>query len=87
VQRAEGKADDALRTLDAAPAAGFEAAFEEVRGDIAADRGDRTAALRHYTAAAAGIADGLVNREALELKVTALGGTLPEPAPAAGVRP
>lgn len=87
VQRAEGKADEALRTLDAAPAGGFEAAFEEVRGDIAADRGDRAAALRHYATAAAGIADGLVNREALELKVTALGGTLPEPAPAAGARP
>jgi len=87
VQRAEGKADEAIKTLDAGPAAGFEAAFAELRGDIAADKGDSAQALKHYLAAAAGIADGLVNREALELKVTALGGTLPEPAPAAGVRP
>ena len=92
VQRAEGHADAALKTLSAEPAQGFEAAFAEVRGDIAADKGDRAGALKAYQEAEAGAADDLVNREVLELKITALGGTpaadkVPAAAPAAGVSP
>lgn len=75
VQRAEGHADAALKTLSAEPGQGFEAAFAEVRGDIAADRGDRDAALKAYQAAEAGAAEELVNREVLDLKIAALGGT------------
>lgn len=84
VQRAEGKAALALKTLDAGPALGFESAFAELRGDIAADRGDRGAAVKYYTAAASGIADGLVSRDALDMKLTAFGAALPADATAGG---
>ena len=92
VQRAEGHADAALKTLDAEPARGFDAAFAELRGDIAADKGDAAAALKAYQAAERVAADDLVNREVLELKIAALGGTpagdkAPADAPSAGVQP
>lgn len=75
VQRAQGHPDEALKTLAAEPALGFEAAYAELRGDIAADRGDREAALKAYQAAEAGSNDDLVSHEVLDLKITALGGT------------
>ncbi len=78
VQRAEGHPDAALKTLDAAPALGFAAAFAEVRGDIALDRGDRAEALKQYLAAAAVVGDGLVNHDVLDLKITSLGGSSPK---------
>lgn len=91
VQRAAGHADAALKTLDAEPARGFAAAFAELRGDIALDRGDRDAALKAYQAAEAGTHEELVNRELLDLKIAALGGTVAadpaEPAATGAVKP
>ena len=75
VQRAEGHPDVALKTLAAEPASGFAAAYAEVRGDIAADRGDSALALKEYQAAEAGAGDDLVNHDVLDLKIIALGGT------------
>jgi predicted negative regulator of RcsB-dependent stress response len=67
--------DDALRVL---------ARYRLARVQRAADRGDRGAAVKFYTTAAGGIADGLVSREALEMKLTALGAALPADATAGG---
>lgn len=83
VERALGKPEEAAKVMDSGPAGGFEAAFAELKGDLAADKGDRAGALKFYTSAAAGVGEGLVNRESLDLKMTALGGSLPaEPSPA-----
>ena len=84
IQRAEGHVDAAEKTLAAGPGGGFEAAFAELKGDMAADRGDKAAALAAYKVAQAGEADGLVNRDVLELKIAALGG---EPAADAATAP
>lgn len=83
VQRAEGHPDDAIKTLSGEAPFGFAAAFAELRGDIAADRGDSAQALKAYQEAETAGTDGVVNREQLELKIAALGGTpADEPKPA-----
>jgi predicted negative regulator of RcsB-dependent stress response len=51
VQLAQGKADDALKTLDAAKPGAFAARYAEVRGDALLAKGDRDGALKAYRAA------------------------------------
>jgi predicted negative regulator of RcsB-dependent stress response len=48
VQLALGKADDALKTLDAGKPGAFAARYAEVRGDALLAKGDRDAALKAY---------------------------------------
>ena len=48
VQLAQGKADDALKTLDAAKPGAFAARYVEVRGDALLAKGDRDGALKAY---------------------------------------
>ncbi len=51
VQIAQGKPDDAIKTLGTGDAGAFQSAFSEVRGDALQAKGDATAALREYEAA------------------------------------
>lgn len=51
VQLAQGKPDDALKTLNAVDPGAFAARYAQVRGDIFMAKGDRTAALKEYRAA------------------------------------
>jgi predicted negative regulator of RcsB-dependent stress response len=48
VQLAQGKADEALKTLDAAKPGAFAARYAEVRGDALLAKGDRDGALKAY---------------------------------------
>lgn len=71
VQIAQGKPDDAIKTLDAVDAGAFKARFAEVRGDALLAKGDRNGALEQYRAARAGGAD-TVDGELLDLKINEL---------------
>jgi predicted negative regulator of RcsB-dependent stress response len=71
VQIAQGKPDDAIKTLDAVDAGAFKARFAEVRGDALLAKGDRKGALEQYRAARAGGAD-TVDGELLDLKINEL---------------
>jgi predicted negative regulator of RcsB-dependent stress response len=77
VQRAQGNADAALATLNAAQPGGFAPAFAEVRGDLLYDKGDRAAALAAYREAAAAEAAGLVDAELVQLKIDEVSGSAP----------
>jgi len=48
VQLAQGKADEALKTLDAVNPGAFAARYAEVRGDVLLAKGDRDGALKAY---------------------------------------
>jgi len=48
VQLAQGKADEALKTLDAVKPGAFAARYAEVRGDALLSKGDREGALKAY---------------------------------------
>ncbi len=71
VQLAQGKPDDAIKTLDAVPAGAFSARFAEVRGDALLAKGDREGALKQYREARASGAD-TVDPELLDLKINEL---------------
>jgi predicted negative regulator of RcsB-dependent stress response len=68
VQLAQGKADDALKTLDAAKPGAFEARYAEVRGDALLSKGDRDGALKAYREARASGASTL-DTGLLDLKI------------------
>lgn len=71
VQLAQGKPDDAIKTLDAGPAGAFSARYAEVRGDALLAKGDRDGALKQYRDARANGAD-TVDAELLDLKINEL---------------
>jgi predicted negative regulator of RcsB-dependent stress response len=74
VQRAEGKPDDALATLAAAPSGAAQAAaLAEVRGDVLRDKGDQAGALAAYQVALAAPPEAGVNRALIALKSADLG--------------
>ena len=54
VQLSQGKADDALKTLDAVTPGAFAARYAEVRGDVLLAKGDRDGALKAYREARSG---------------------------------
>ncbi len=68
VQLAQGKADDALKTLDAAKPGAFAARYAEVRGDALLAKGDRAGALKAYREARGGTA-GTLDNGLLDLKI------------------
>ncbi len=74
VQVDEGQADEALKTLSAAPPPGFESLYESLRGDIHLVQNKRTEARTAYRAAL-DKADpkDLAMRQQLQLKIDALG--------------
>jgi predicted negative regulator of RcsB-dependent stress response len=71
VQLAQGKPDDAIKTLDAVPAGAFSARYAEARGDALLAKGDRAGALKQYREARAGGAE-TVDTELLDLKINEL---------------
>lgn len=78
---ARNKPDEALALMDMKIAGAFAPRFHEVRGDALFAKGDREGALREYEQARAGVVDGSVDGEALQLKINDLKGP-PEPAAA-----
>lgn len=74
VQRADGKLDEALATLNGAQPGGYAPAFAVVRGDVLLEKGDRAGALAAYREAMAAKDDGQVDRELLQLKINDAGG-------------
>ncbi len=83
VQLAQGNADAALATLDAAEAGAFAPRFDEVRGDARLAKGDRPAALAAYQRARDADEDGVLDQVTLELKIADLvadGVEIPAPA-------
>ena len=73
--------DEALRTLEGAKAAGFEALVADRRGDLLAAQGKPAEARAAYEAAWAAMSDQVAYRRLIEAKLTAMGAA---PAPAAG---
>lgn len=88
LQRAMGKADDGLKTINSALDGGqagelgaFAARFLEVKGDLLGDKGDAKGAAAAWQEALAKDKDGVLARDMVELKLNQAGGTLPaEPA-------
>lgn len=73
-----GDADAAMNLLDTADTdVGFEARFAELRGDIEKARGNADAAIEHYQLALEMQETGVGYRPLLEMKLEALGGTVP----------
>jgi predicted negative regulator of RcsB-dependent stress response len=73
--------DEALKTLDAANAAGFEALVADRRGDILLAQGKTAEARAAYEKAWAAMSDKVAYRRLIEAKLTSLGAA---PGPAAG---
>ena len=72
-----GKTDEALALLSDTVAHGFEAVYQETRGDILVAKGDRPAARIAYTRALANSTGTSGNRQLLQMKLDDLG---PSPA-------
>lgn len=70
---ADQRADDALDVLDLDRAGVFTGRFHELRGDILADRGETAAAREEYGLALAIASAGVVDAQAVRLKLDALG--------------
>jgi predicted negative regulator of RcsB-dependent stress response len=68
VQLAQGKADAALKTLDAVKPGAFAARYAEVRGDALLAKGDRDGALKAYREAR-GSGAGTLDTGLLDLKI------------------
>jgi predicted negative regulator of RcsB-dependent stress response len=71
VQLAQGKADEAIKTVDAVAAGAFAARYAELRGDALLAKGDREGALKQYRSARANGGD-TVDPELLDLKINEL---------------
>ena len=75
----QGRADEAMQTLDGATdISGFEARFAEVRGDIHFAQGRNEQAVSAYLEALNQLESGVGDRGKLEMKLQALGAELPE---------
>jgi predicted negative regulator of RcsB-dependent stress response len=68
LQLAQGKADEALKTLDAAKPGAFAARYAEVRGDALLSKGDRDGALKAYREAR-GSGGATLDTSLLDLKI------------------
>jgi predicted negative regulator of RcsB-dependent stress response len=83
VQLAQGKADDALKTLGTGEPAAFAAGYQEIRGDALLQKGDRKGALAAYRQALAAMEPGVTETGLLQLKITDLAAEQPPPESAA----
>ena len=72
VQLAQGKADDALKTLGTGEPAALMAGYQEIRGDALLQKGDRKGALAAYRQALAAMEPGVTDTGLLQLKITDL---------------
>jgi predicted negative regulator of RcsB-dependent stress response len=72
---AAGQQQQALDVLDLSRAGAFAARFHEIRGDALASRGEDQAAIEEYRLALQGGVEGVVDRQAVLLKLDALGGS------------
>jgi len=77
VQLAQGKADEALKTLDDGKAPAFTARYQEIRGDALLQKGDRKGALAAYREALAAMEPGVTDSGLLQLKINDLAATEP----------
>jgi len=91
LQRAMGKPDDGLKTVNAALEGGqvgvlgaFAARFLEVKGDLLGDKGDAKGAAAAWEEALAKDKDGVLARELVELKLNQAGGKVPAAVAATG---
>jgi len=73
--------DEALKTLDAATAVGFEPLVADRRGDVLLAQGKATEALAAFKTAWAGLSESTDYRRVVEAKLTAMGAP-PKPLPA-----
>jgi predicted negative regulator of RcsB-dependent stress response len=73
--------DEALKTLDAAKAEGFEGLAADRRGDVLMAKGKKSEALAAYQSAWAAMGEKIDYRRLVESKLTAMGAS---PVPAAG---
>jgi predicted negative regulator of RcsB-dependent stress response len=69
VQLAQGKPDDAIKTLDAVDPGAFKARYQEARGDALFAKGDKAGALKEYQAARDAALGQSVDPQSLELKI------------------
>jgi predicted negative regulator of RcsB-dependent stress response len=69
---AAGEDDRALEVLDLSRAGAFQARFHEIRGDALASRGEMRAASEEYELALQGAAEGVIDPQAVQLKMEAL---------------
>ena len=69
VQLAQGKADDAITTLDAVDPGAFKARYQDARGDALFAKGDKAGALREYQQAREGSITQSVDSQTLDLKI------------------
>jgi predicted negative regulator of RcsB-dependent stress response len=69
VQLAQGKPDDAIKTLDAVDPGAFKPRYQEARGDALFAKGDKSGALKEYQAARDGALSQSVDPQSLELKI------------------
>jgi predicted negative regulator of RcsB-dependent stress response len=77
------KYDDALKELDAAKAAGFEALVADRRGDVLQAQGKPAEAVAAYKSAWSAMPDTVEYRRVIEAKLTVLGAAPASPAAAA----
>lgn len=85
IEIAQGKADQALGTLNAADPGGFAARYHAVRGDAYYAKGDKVAALKEYRSAQGTLDRG--ESALLDLKISDLVADAPTPAAGAATRP
>lgn len=71
---AADRSSEALGVLDLSRAGSFAPRFHEVRGDVLAARGEGEAATEEYRLALDLPSDGIIDRNAVRLKLEALGG-------------
>ena len=83
VQLAQGKADEALKTLDGDKTPAFAARYQEIRGDALLQKGDRKGALAAYREALAAMEPGVTDSGLLQLKINDLAAMEPAPESAA----
>jgi predicted negative regulator of RcsB-dependent stress response len=79
VQLAQGKPDDAIKTVDAVDAGAFKPRYDVLRGDALFAKGDKAGALREYQSARAGTVTQSVDAQSLELKIDDLLADNPAP--------
>lgn len=72
VQVAQGKLDEALKTLGTDDPGAFAARFHEVRGDVYYEKGDKAAALKEYRAARDNGIGASPGADVLDLKINDL---------------
>jgi predicted negative regulator of RcsB-dependent stress response len=79
VQTAQGKPEEAIKTLTETMPPAYAASYHEVRGDAYLAAKNTPSALTEYQAALASGDTAGINTALLELKIQDLGGTLPVP--------